>query len=78
MASKDNTNSHIRDAVILSDDFEATNKNSICVHINGYIERLNEDKLDNEFKLTDKSYSCDTLVGNPWFEWLMILKRHQQ
>lgn len=71
MASKENTNSYIRDAVILSDDFEATNKNSICVHINGYIERLNEDKLDNEFKLTDKSYSCDTLEGNPWFEFMV-------
>lgn len=71
MSSKENANKNIRDAVILSDDFEVSNKNSICVHINGYIERLNEDKLDNEFKLTDKSYSCDSLVGNPWFEFMV-------
>ena len=62
---------YIRDAIILSDDFEQSDKNTICVHLNGYIERLNADKLDNEFKLTDKSYSCDTLVGNPWFEFMV-------
>lgn len=60
-----------RDAMILSDDFEACSKNTICVHINGYIERLNADKLDSEFKLTDKSYSCDALVGNSWFEFMV-------
>lgn len=71
MASRENANGLVRDAVILSDDFEETNKTAICVHINGYIERLNEYKLDNEFKLTDKSYSCDSLEGNPWFEFMM-------
>lgn len=60
-----------RDAIILSDDFEASGKNTICVHLNGYIERLNADKLDSEFKLTDRSYSCDALVGNPWFEFMV-------
>lgn len=60
----------IRDPIILSDDFEASGKKSICVHINGYIERVNAEKLDSEFKLTDRSYSCDTLVGNPWFEFM--------
>lgn len=70
-ASKENSEDYWKDAIILSDDFEVTNKKSICVHINGYIERLNSDKLDNEFKLTDKSYSCDTLVGNPWFEFMI-------
>lgn len=71
MASQGNINGLVRDAVILSDDFEETNKTAIFVHINGYIERLNEYKLDNEFKLTDKSYSCDSLVGNPWFEFMI-------
>ena len=58
-------------AVILSDDFEYTEKNNVCVHINGYIERLNANRLEDEFKLTDKSYSCDTLIGNPWFEFMV-------
>lgn len=57
-----------RDAIIMSDDFDSIDKNSICIHLNGYIERLTEDKLDSEFKLTDRSYSCDTLNGNPWLE----------
>lgn len=70
-ASKVSANKYKRNAIILSDDFEATNKTSICIHINGYIDRINEDKLDNEFKLTDKSYSCDTLIGNPWFEFMV-------
>ncbi len=62
---------YCRDAIILSDDFESSSKNLISVHLNGYIERLNVDKLENEFKLTDHSYSCDTLVRNPWFEFMV-------
>lgn len=71
IASRECNNSYCREAIILSDDFEFSTKNSICVHINGYIERINEDKLNNEFKLTDRSYSCDTLLGNPWFEFMV-------
>ena len=71
MASKDDINSCEREAVTLSDDFESKSKNSICVHINGYIETVNVDKLYNEFKLIDKSYSCDSLQDNPWFEFMI-------
>lgn len=70
-ASKECKGAYSREAIILSDDFESCSKNLICVHLNGYIERLNVDKLDNEFKLTDRSYSCDSLVGNPWFEFMV-------
>lgn len=42
----------------------------ICVHINGFIDRLNTTTLNNEFKLTDKSYSSEELVGKPWFEFM--------
>lgn len=70
-ASKENGTIYNRDAIILSDDFELNSKTNICVHLNGYIERLNENKLNNEFKLTDRSYSCDTLVDNPWFEFMI-------
>lgn len=70
-ASKESESGYSRDAIILSDDFEASGKSTICVHLNGYIERLNADKLDSEFKLTDRSYSCDALVGNPWFEFMV-------
>lgn len=70
-ASIESDGGYSRDAIILSDDFETSNKNLIAIHLNGYIERLNVDKLDNEFKLTDHSYSCDTLIGNPWFEFMV-------
>lgn len=70
-ASKESSRAYSREAIILSDDFESCSKTSICVHINGYIEQLNANKLDNEFKLTDRSYSCDTLGGNPWFEFMV-------
>lgn len=71
MASAESGVATRKTAVILSDDFEYTEKNNICVHINGYIERINAKKLDDEFKLTDKSYSCDSLVGNPWFQFMI-------
>lgn len=60
-----------RDAVILSDDFENTDKSSICVHINGFIQNLDSASLDRDFKLTDKSYSCESLVDNEWFQFLV-------
>lgn len=71
IASKNCSKKYVRDAIVLSDDFEENTKESICVHINGYIERLNGDKLNNEFKLTDTSYSCDSLIGQRWFDFMV-------
>ena len=68
MASKESV---FRAPVVLSDDFESTSKAMVCIHLNGYIERINAEKINNEFKLTDKSYSCDTLIGNRWFEFMI-------
>jgi hypothetical protein len=39
-----------------------------CIHLNGHVDRLDKHTINNEFKLTDGSYSCDTLEGNEWFE----------
>lgn len=49
------------------DNFKDSAKNDICVHINGFIDRLNAKTINNEFRLTDYSYNCDTLVENDWY-----------
>lgn len=36
-----------------------------CVHLNGSINRLSEDTLCNEFRLTEQSYVSDTLENKP-------------
>ncbi|MBM6885836.1 SIR2 family protein [Pseudoflavonifractor phocaeensis] len=54
--------------IVLSDKLSEQDISNICVHLNGYIDNLNLETLNNEFKLTDTSYSCDLLEGNEWFE----------
>ena len=39
-----------------------------CVHLNGYIDSLTPDKLDNEFKLTSASYLTEDFAKSDWFE----------
>lgn len=39
-----------------------------CVHLNGYIDSLTPDKLDNEFKLTSASYLTADFEKSDWFE----------
>lgn len=44
---------------------------NVCVYINGHIDRLNENTLDDEFKLTSTSYqSAESIINNPWSECL--------
>ena len=41
--------------------------NHLCIHINGHVGNLNEDTLNNEFKLTSNSYlSQDNIMRSPW------------
>lgn len=54
--------------VVLSDEIKNADIKNACIHINGYIEKLNQNTINKEFKLTDTSYSCESLVGNEWFE----------
>lgn len=39
---------------------------TIYLHINGSIEKLNKDTLNNQFKLTDFSYNTSTFNSNEW------------
>lgn len=56
--------------VIMSDALDDFDKSEVCVHINGFIDRLTISNLDTEFKLTEKSYAYETLTGKPWFEFM--------
>lgn len=39
-----------------------------CIHLNGFIDSLSSDKLDNEFKLTSASYLTEDFTKSEWFE----------
>lgn len=45
------------------------NKTTYCLHINGRIENLKKDSLDNSFKLTHSSYLSSDLFGSQYAEW---------
>lgn len=46
-------------------DFQGRNR--ICVHLNGSLNNLKPDSLDNEFKLTTSSYlSTDSFLNSAW------------
>ncbi|MBN8648205.1 MAG: SIR2 family protein [Caulobacterales bacterium] len=48
-------------------------KKDVCLHINGFIEKLSKDTLQNSFKLSHSSYiSADSFVNS---EWNYIFKR---
>lgn len=55
-------------SVTMSDEIHQREKDYVCVHVNGFIDRLNSRTLETEFKLTDRSYNAETLVGKPYFE----------
>ena len=54
--------------VTLSSNFRKNcGKEHLCVHINGYIGNLNQDTLNNEFKLTATSYnSAENINNSDW------------
>jgi hypothetical protein len=54
--------------ITINQDFRKNRrKENLCIYINGYIERLNEDTLDYEFKLTSQSYSSsENIVNSQW------------
>lgn len=41
-------------------------KQNLCVHLNGRIESLTIDSLNNEFKLTNVSYLTENITNSPW------------
>ena len=53
--------------IVLSDDIYSCGINNICVHLNGYIGRLNRATINKEFKLIDSSYACEAISNYSWF-----------
>ena len=41
-------------------------KSQVCIHLNGYIDSLNPETLNNEFKLSDVSYLTNEFRNNDW------------
>lgn len=41
-------------------------KGNLCVHLNGKVDRLTIDKLNGEFKLTNRSYLTDEFLESNW------------
>ena len=53
--------------ITLNDDiYDIDLKKKICVHLNGFIDRLNRSTLNNEFKLTNSSYLTDSFLSSKW------------
>ena len=52
---------------VLSDGLvNISDKTKLCIHLNGYIGRLDETSLDKEFKLTDQSYTSEDFINSDW------------
>ena len=41
-------------------------KKHLCIHLNGTVDNLTTETLDNEFKLTTASYLTDDFIENEW------------
>jgi hypothetical protein len=51
----------------LSDTLHALPKTgTLCIHLNGFIDRLKVPSLDSEIKLTDTSYLTNIVAESPW------------
>lgn len=59
-------NPSLRPLTINSDIKSHTYTGPFVLHINGYINNLNEKSFENEFKLTDTSYLIDEFNNSEW------------
>lgn len=50
----------------LKDSTKNINTINSVIHLNGYIRKLTEDALENEFKLTTKSYMVEEFLNSDW------------
>ena len=55
--------------IVNADDIRSVNKgkdtDALCVHLNGYIDRLSRETLWSEIKLTDSSYLTASIESSP-------------
>jgi hypothetical protein len=53
--------------VTLTDKLRAISKSgTLCVHLNGFVDRLTRDRVVSELKLTDTSYVTAAIVDSEW------------
>ncbi len=53
--------------VTLEDDiYNVSKKQTLCVHLNGYIERLTRSNISTHLKLTESSYASASISESPW------------
>ena len=58
----------------LSEDIRKSSKKDMIIHINGYIETIDQD-FDNDFKLTHLSYDRTPLYQSPWYAYIKEIMR---
>jgi len=60
-------NSRVLVPVTTSDDpFSLPKGQTLCIHLNGFVRRLNLRTLGTELKLTESSYLSSQLADSPW------------
>ncbi len=67
-----NSASKILTPITLTSDIYKIPKENLCIHLNGFIDRLDRDSIQSELKLTESSYLTASLVDSEW----MSMFRH--
>ena len=52
--------------VTLSDKIENVQSNTLSVHLNGYVDRLNASTIESELRLTGSSYAAGPISSSEW------------
>lgn len=60
----------VRTPVMLCDDIKEYASDDVIVHLNGYIQRLTNNSLGGDFKLSASSYLIDSYQRNDWIKLL--------
>lgn len=61
----------LKSAILSQNPYNFKDKSNLCVHLNGRVEGLTIEKLNDEFKLTNKSYLTEEFRKS---EWLSIFR----
>lgn len=67
--SLENNHRQVLSAVLSQKPFLFTNKDGMCIHLNGSITNLEPERLGTEFKLTDRSYLEEAFLDNEWMSF---------
>lgn len=59
---------YTKKSITLNEKPHSVNHSQVIVHLNGSIMNLTSDTLQNEFKLTRRSYLTTDFIENPWYE----------